>query len=338
MVYLIYPTDAELSSIAQTLVPRLEANRPIFRKFPIVNKDAHIIMWEQQDNYVGLQQIRGLGGMPPVVKPVGGKRYTMEPGIYGEFMAIDEVEMTLRRAYGTFADRIDITDLVMERQRQLLGRRYDRIEQILWTLVTTGTFSITGPTGAILYTDSYTFQTYNASSWGTPGTATPLADFRAVQLKARGYSVDFGAPAEAWMNRVTANKLLVNTNTADLYGRRTDGLATANSIGAVNTLLTGEGLPNIVVYDNGYLDDSGTFVPYIADDVVIVFGRRTDGAQIGQYTMTRNANNDGFAAGAYMKVVDNKDREVPRLVQVHDGHNGGVELHFPSAICVMDVS
>jgi hypothetical protein len=53
--------------------------------------------------------------------------------------------------------------------------------------------------------------------------------------------------------------------------------------------------------------------------------------------MVRNANNPGLAPGAYMKIVDNGDRAVPRLIQVHDGHNGGPALLYPSAIVVMTV-
>jgi hypothetical protein len=52
--------------------------------------------------------------------------------------------------------------------------------------------------------------------------------------------------------------------------------------------------------------------------------------------MTRNANNPGAAPGAYQKVVDNTD-DVPRTVIVHDGHNGGPVVYYPSAICVMTV-
>ena len=338
MTTLIYPTNAELTEIAQNLIPRLAANRPIFQKFPLKDVDAHLIMWEQEDNYVGLQQIRGMNGAPPRVSQVGLKRYQMEPGIYGEFMTIDEFEITARRAFGTFATAVDITDLVMRRQRQLLQRRLDRIEYILWTLVTAGTFSVSGPGGAVLQTDSYSFQTYNGSAWATVATATPLADLRAVQLKGRGYSVDFGPSAEVWMNRVTYNNMIANENANDLYGRRISGFGTINNLTDLNNLLTRDGLPSVVVYDQGYLNDSGTFVPYLSDTAPIVFGKRTDGAPIGAYAMTRNANNPGLAPGAYMRVIDRGEEQVPRLIEVHDGHNGGPEISFPSAVVTMDVS
>lgn len=332
-----YPTNPDLQLIAQDKLPNLVTGRPIFQILPIRNVDADIVMWDQVDNYLGLQQIRGLNGAPQRVKRIGGKRYLMQPGVYGEYAVIDEVEITRRRPFGTFSGAIPIDDLVMQAQDQLLGRRLDRIEKIGWDLLTTGTFSVAGPDGLTYQTDTFSLQTFSAgTAWSTAATSTPLADFRAVQLLSRGHSVDFGARAKAYMNRVTANNMIKNTNAADLGGRRTNGLASVNSLPDINGILLGEGLPQVEIFDGGYLDDSGTFQPFIANAKVVVVGARTDGAAIGEYQMTRNANNPGAAPGAYMKVVDNVDT-VPRLIEVHDGHNGGPAIYFPSAVVVMSV-
>jgi hypothetical protein len=37
-----------------------------------------------------------------------------------------------------------------------------------------------------------------------------------------------------------------------------------------------------------------------------------------------------------MKVVDDANR-VPRTIEVHDGHNGGIAFFWPSAVVVMTV-
>jgi len=334
----VFPTSAELREIAADYLPNVVAARPIFDVFPIREVDQSLIMWEQQDNYTGLQQVRGLDGQPPKISKLGLKRFSMRPGVYGEFSLIDEEELTERRAYGSFATGISIDDLVLREQRRLLGRRLDRIESITWTLLSTGTFAIPGPAGAILHTDSYTMQTYAATvPWATSATATPLADLRAVQLRSRGHAVDFGPGATAWMNQITANRLFTNTNNADIYGRRTAGLGTYNSEAQLNLLFAGDGLPQIRIYDRGYIDETLTFQPFIPDNVVIVVGKRTDGAPIGEFLMTRNANNPGLAPGAYMQVVDSFDDGPPRQIAVHDGFNGGITLVFPSAIVRMNV-
>lgn len=336
---LIYPTSAELDLIAQDLLPRLTAARPIFARFPMVAHDAAMVLWEQEDNYTGLQQVRGMNGAPPRVNRVGLKRYASQPGIYGEYLPLDERTLTERRQYGTFGTPVDVQDLVADAQRQLLQRRLDRVESIIWTLLTTGTFAVTGPSGAVLATDSYTTQTFSAAiNWSSQATSTPLADMRAIQLKHRGHSVDFGVGAEAYINRVTLNQFLSNTNAADLGGRRGAGLSTINGPEQLNQLLAMDDLPTLVVYDQGYLDDTSTFQPFIPDGDVVVIGRRADNAPIGEYQLLRNANNPGMGPGPYMKVIDTEEREVPRSVQVHDGHNGGPAIRFPSAVVAMSVS
>jgi hypothetical protein len=337
-----YPTNLELQAVAQDKIPNLIANRPIFSILPIINKDALNLRWEQRDNYVGLQQIRGKNGPPIRVKRIGGKGYIMEPGVYGEFTVIDEQELLERRPWGQFDGAISIDDLVMEGQDQLLGRRLDRIEKIGWDLLTTGTFSVAGPDGAVLQTDSFSLQTFAAGvAWSTPATATPLANFRAVQLLSRGHSVSFGAGSKAYMNRVTFNNMIANTNASDIAGRRTSGLNTVLNLSEVNSVLLGEDLPQVEVFDGGYQDDSNTFQPFIPNAKVVVIGNRTDNSPLGEYRMVRNVNNLGMAPGAYMEVIDRGEngpgRQIPRTIEVHDGHNGGPVIYFPSAVVIMSV-
>lgn len=332
----VYPSNSALQAVAQELLPRLEQQRPVFEFFPIRSVDDYILQWEQADNFTGLQQVRGLNGDPNRVKPLGSKRYLMEPGVYGEFALIDERQLTTRRPFGQWTGAIDISDLVLEKQNQLLVRRLDRIEQICWTLLTTGTFAVADGS-AVLHTDSYTTQAFAAGvAWGTAATSTPLADFRAMQLLSRGYSVNFGASARAYMNRTTFNQLLSNTNAADLGGRRVTGLQTVNGPDALNSVMAADDLPQIVIYDQGYLDDTGTFQLFIPNNKVILIGSRRDGDPVGEYRMVRNVNNEGMAPGPYMKTIDRTD-VVPRSIEVHDGHNGGPVLFHPAAIVVATV-
>lgn len=342
MTAFAFPTAAELALIEQDKIPRLTQDRIGFQLMPLRDVDSHVLAWEQLDNYTGLQQVRGLDGHPPRVKRLGGKRFIMEPGVYGEFTTIDELELTTRRQYGTWGAPINIDDLVMGAQDHLLGRRLDRIEFIVWTLIVTGTFSVAGPSGAVIHTDAYTTQTYTAAvTWATAATATPLANLRDVQLLSRGRSVDFGAGAMAIMNRTTFNSLAANTNANDLAGRFTVLQNTVRSPNSINMILTGEGLPNIVVYDEGYIDEAGTFQLFVPNNRVVMVGRRLSGAPIGEYRMTRNVNNPGMAPGSYTAVIDRgaegSGRIVPRIIEVHDGHNGGPALYHPGSIVVMTV-
>lgn len=332
----VYPTATELRVIEQDKLPRLMQDRPIFRHFPIVSVNNHILQWEQKDNYTGLQQLRGLGGAPQRVNRVGGKRFMAEPGAYGEFVTLDEQELTRRREWGSFDRPVDVTDLVTEAQDHLLGRRIDRCEVIGWNCAR-GTFSVSGPNG-IVHTDSFTIQTYTASvPWSTVATATPIRDFRAVALLARGHSVSFGRQATAYMNRTTVNNLLNNTNANDVGGKRVPGSINILELAQLNKVLLDNDLPQIEVYDETYLDEDGTPQLYIPNGEVLVFGNRPGGQPLGEYRMTRNANNPGMAAGPYTKIIDTLDREVPRRIEVHDGHNGGPVIFFGSGVVKMSV-
>ena len=333
-----FPTAAELMEVEQDLLPRLMEGRDIFDLFPIEERDTDVLLWDQRDNYKGLQQVRGLNGEPPRVKPVGHKRYRMEPGTYGEFTLIDEAELTRRAAIASFTDFISVDDLVAEQQELLLQRRLDRMEQVGWTLLSTGTFSVLGPSAAVLHTDTYTTQTFTAAvPWATVATATPLADFRSVQLLARGHSVSFGADATAYMNRVTYNSFISNQNANDLYGRRQAGFGTFNNITSVNELLTGDDLPGIKIYDHGYLNDAGTFTLFIPNNKVVVVGKRQGSKGLGSWRLTRNVNDLEDGVGPYMRVIDRGETQIPRRIEVHDGMSGGIVLHFPSSIVVATV-
>lgn len=330
----VYPTAIRLQQVAAENAPRLMAGRVIFDIMPIVNVEDDVLAWEQRDNFTGLQAIRGLNGEPPRVKHTGGKRYLAEPGYYGEYEMIDERELTRRRAWGNLAGGVvDATDLVLDRQEKLQARELDRQEQIGWASIQ-GTYSVADGT-SVLATDTWAPQTFSAGvPWATVATATPLADLRAVQLKARGFSVDFGTRATAYMNRTTMNNMLGNTNPADLGAQRAVSFSPLIGEGELNQRLGAAGLPGIMPYDQGYIDDTGTFQLFIPNNKVYVVGARLDGDPICEYRVTRNASLDGRSGSYSFAKVDD---EPPMNIRVHRGHNGGPVILHAAAIVVMTV-
>jgi len=336
----IYPTNLELSLIEQDLLPVLINDDPVFTHFPITKVDSHELAWEAYDSFRGLQGVRGLNGDPTRVQAIGARRFKMEPGVYGEFAIIDEHTLTARRPMGQFTGPVNITDLVREKQDQLLNREINRIRTVIWTLLSTGTFSVLGVDGQIMHTDRYQLQTAVSSvPWNVPANATPLADFRAVQLLSRGTSCQFDSGATAYMNRTTFNWLVTNTNVNDIAGRRVTGLLSPLNKEEINKILLGEGLPQVEIYDDGYYDDNGVFQLFIPDHTVVVIGRRTNGSRLGEYRMTRNANNPNMEPGSYINVVDSitTGNPVPRTIAVHRGHNGGPVIFHPNGVVVMSV-
>jgi hypothetical protein len=348
-----YPTNFELQQIEPDLVARGAAGRLGLDIMPVRNVNAGEVRWTQQDNFYGLQALRGLDGAPTRVQRIGTKTYSYEPGVFGEFIDITETELTRRAGYAPVGTPIDIADMIVDADQQLINREFDRIEATIWSLLTTGTFSIKldGPTGTqVGFSDTFAIQTFTAGvAWATSATATPIVNFQAVQQlgQAAGHSVDLGAGAVAYMNSVTSNRMLNNANAADLSGRRITAGNTPNNLADVNRYFAAQNLPQMQVYDNGYQStitvgaSVGPFVKFIPDGKVVVVGKRTSGAQVGNYVKTRNASN-GLMPGSYAYTLDrangvNAERRTPANIERHRGHNGGPILLFPGAVVVMNV-
>lgn len=338
----IYPTSRQLREIAPEKIINLRRDRPTFRLFPVRERQEWRLEWQQRDNYRGFQQLRGLNGQPSYVRMVGWKRFSQEPGVFGEFMDVDEAEMTMRAAtYDITAEGrpVNISDLVTERQDYLAVRETDLIEWMSWALMLNGTFSLLGPTGARF---AATFPTQSAmlSDWSVHNTAAIIADLLGLKLLARGKSVNFGAGAELFVNAISSSHVVLNNNPADLGGVRTAGNAgnlfrvgTPITLEDANRIFTAQGVATIVEYDEAYNRESdGALVFWIPDDTGVLVGRRTNGDPVGEYHMVRNINNPNNAAGRYTKVIDTLDREVPRSISVHAGHNGGHVFFYPSAV------
>ena len=336
-----YPQNRELQAIAPAKIARASANRVGLQIMPIRGVNAAIIQWDQKDNYFGLQQLRGLDGRPSSVKPVGQKRYSYEPGVYGEFEVITETELTIRAPFNNPDVVIPVDDLVTDRQDQLIVRELDRIEYCVWTLLTTGTISVPLPGGAIGFQATFPIQTYTAAvPWATVATAAPIKDYRNLKTMGRGLGVQFGAGATSYMNTTTATNMLSNTNAADLAGRRVVAGNTLDTSEAVNRFLTSNGAPGIVEYDEGYYDDTNTFQLFVPNNKVVVIGQRAQGQKIGEYVKTFNRVAGGPTS--YSFTVDrvngrNGEKVVPPNMEVHQGHNGGPVIYYPGSVVVMTV-
>lgn len=346
----IYQTNYVLQEIDADLMARGREGRVGLDIFPETPKNAAQVRWIQTDNYFGLQQMRGLNGQPSHVQRLGNKQYVYEPGYYGEFELIDEQEL-VTRAGGAPLDTtpIDVGDLVAAADAQLIQREYDRKEWLAWQALQ-GTVNVTiGGVNGIqrAYSDTYAVQTYSATvPWGTTATATPITNFQGVQQLQVGHSVDFGPGATAYMNQVTANRLLNNSNSADFGGRRTQYGATINNVTDVGSYWQAQGLPRIVIYDAGIqptaTSTAAQYQKFIADGKVIVIGKRPGGARVGEMQLTRNAMNPNLAPGSYRFMKDyangvNAPKEVPPRIEIHRGWNGGPAVLYPSAIVVMSV-
>lgn len=342
MATFTFHNTATTIQIANDLVVSMTMDDPIFKIFPIRRRNTMNLRWEIKDNYAGLMKLRGLGGEPTSIPRIGANLYETRPGVYGEFGTVDEEELTARAKNVENLDvRVDVSDLIGDIQTHLLTRQINRVRALLWTLALTGSYSVALPQGGIGHTDSYSITTATVSPlWSSTTTATPLKNLRDLQpTYGRGNSTNFGTGATLWMNSLTANYLLSNTNAADLGGKREAAGSTVDDLPGINKILLGQGAPQIMVYDEGYLNDSGTFTLFIPDGKVLVVGQRPAGETPGEFMMVYNAVSKG--AGEYAVVIDKTDgpaREIPPKIEVHAGFNGGPAMTRPSQILVLTVA
>lgn len=342
------PTNADLMEVEQEVLPVLTQDDELFSIFPLESEDADILEWEQEDTYTGIMSVRGLNGQPGRVKNTGSKKWQVEPYYAGDFCEADEKEMTKLRRLGTYAEPDDIDDIVGRLFKKLLTREMNLFRKVIADFLTTGTYTVLSQNGQTMKTDSFSITTATASPlWSTAATSTPLADIRNILAGVIGYDYSFGPDAMILMNTITWNYMIANTNAADLYGRRTEGLGTFNNMGAVNELLAGDGLPKIKIYDKCWFTDAGVKTFFIPTGKVVILGKRASGKKLGGLVRTRNANNPEVGPNSYNWVVDPFQfaqgnvipaSNFPRKIQVHRGHNAALRVPFPRGVCVLTVS
>lgn len=336
-----YPMTKRLEEIEQVLLPKLTIDSPLFTFFPFDSDDSHLLEWEQEDDYTGLAQLRGYNGLPLSVSMVGSKRYRSEPGVYGEFIALDEEILTRRRRQATYGGGpASYNDLIGKAFKKLLTRRLNLIEKIGWDLLISGAFSVAHPVTGWTYTGSYTPPQFTPNplwSLANRATAEPLAGMRTYRDYGLGQSVNFGASAKQWMNSATARTILANTNPNDLGGRLIGGGNTVNSLDNVNQILLQNDIPPIAIYDGGWKNDAGVFQYFLPTGKGLVVGKRSGGAAIGKYRYTQNVNSPNAAPAPYSRVITKGPNvQIPLAIEVHDGHNGGPLIQFPGAIIVVN--
>lgn len=355
---LIYPNAITQRRINQDLMADQEKDDVTLKLLPVQNEDTHFVRWYQLDNYYGIMAMRGLDGSPSKVQQVGDSSYIYEPGVYGELIQVTERDILTRANPLNLNTAIPITEWTTMLTKQLVQRRYDRMRYNIWQLLGTGTLNIplNGPAGSATYQDTYSIQTYTpAIPWSSLTTATPIQNLQYVQQLQVGHSVDMGSRAVAYMNQVTANYMLNNSNAADFGGRRTQYGATLNNMPDAENYFGAQNLPKPTIFDDGFqpyplqgpeTNPAVQFMKFIPNGLVIIIGYRTNGDPVGRFKKTLQAmapGQQGYTSGDYSFIVDtatgtNGPVSVPPMLAVHAGFNGGPVLEYPSSVVAMTVA
>lgn len=317
----------KIRELARLYLPRALNERELIKLFPMTNVNETELIYERRQVMTGLQNARGLGGQPGPVKKEGVDQFRVAPGYYGDYYQVDERELINLREAGKW-DSFENYEAQAARGTTRLTQRFlDRVEYSIAQTITTGGFTANDARGREVTRDIFNVPSYTPSTlFSDLSNSTPLNYFRdLIPTLELGKSVSF-QKGFILCSRPSANMILKNQNAADLNGRRLQYGQTVNNIEDFNKLLISNDLPPLLVYDAGYYSDppgsAPTFNRFIANGYYVLVGRRTDGEQLGEYRMTRAAQNDGGAPGEWYQVEDRRSKSVPEVL-MRMGHNGG---------------
>jgi hypothetical protein len=344
------PTNIELQGattlkqVASLLIQRDMAKSKLLKLFPVVKYNETELVFERMQVAVGQQHARGDGGPTGPVPKRGVDQMKVVPSKFGDHFVITEDEFIGLREIGDIskfmADDKKISQAVVDMTDRYIVRLHTNIANMLMN----GTYSVFDATGRERDRLIYSIPQY------TPGTlfddfaaSTPMKYIRDLIPKLElGVSVNFRS-GSILCSRPTANLVLNNANAADIFGKRREVGATFNSIDDVNKLLLANDLPQFEIVEDGYYPgpvQSGkpsNFTRFLTNGKMVLIGAREDGAPIGDYRLTRAAQNANSGPGEWYTVEDNRQRS-PWGMILSMGHNGGPVPYYPEGIAVINAA
>lgn len=235
----------------------------------------------------GMTPPTGLNDPSPIHTPPLVKSMSFTNQEWREKVIIDREKMAVLRQPGSKLDQLWAEEYMIERMINLNARLETRFEWMRWQPLT-GKLVIPATATKPSFTIDYGVPANNKPTasvlWSNTATADPLKDLDDWILRFRGS----GARAV----KVIANKkvdtyLKQNEKIRDLL-KNTHGknIVTADSLATIiDQNLNGL---QYEVYDGGYIDETGTFLPFIPDNAVIIVGQGVTGSMMDLVTSPNN--------------------------------------------------
>lgn len=348
MITYRFPTNVSLTEVVQEYIIEREKLLGL-TLMPLVSRDTQFIEWDELDSELGATAPHNMNADPKVAGRPGMKTHRFSPLFFKETDVLKESDMLMPRQAGTLGGTLDLSAEIARIAKARADRNFLRVESTIWQTLK-GNLVI--DENGVKVDEDYPVQTQNALvDWDEFATATPLADFNAMKLKYRGTGASFGG-AKAYMNQTTANWLLANQNAADMKGYQNQNyLNLTYTIEEVNKILAGRGLPQIVVYDEGYYDSDGDFQLFLGDGEVVVIGKRPAGQSIGDWIMTPSLHHAAMGPNSFgfFSIIEVNGQPNPGAVTIAEigagknpkieitgGVYGGPRLIFPRTVINFD--
>lgn len=342
------PTTIEMQGaikvklLADLYLPRAMESRELLKIFPMNKVNETDLIYERRQIQTGLQYARGVDGKTNPVKKWGTDQYRVSPGYYGDHWTITESELVNLREPGSWEQFESVSAHVARGTEHLVKRFLDRCEYSIAQILTTGSYSAGNVEGAEKHNDIFSVDQYTPSTlFSDEANSIPLTYLRnLVATLELGKSVNF-RKGFMLMSRPTVNLILKNSNAADLNGVRLQYGSTIKNVDDLNDLMLSNDLPPVKVYDAGYYADppgtAPTFNRFITNGKIVMVGVRDDGEQVGEYRLTRAAQNGSSAPGEWYTVEDRTQKSPPQII-LAAGHNGGPVAYYPEGIAIVNAA
>ncbi len=310
------------------------------------------VRWDELDTDRGMTAPHEMGSDTRIDKRPGMKTREYTPIPFKESDVLHEGEILRSREMGTLGNVLNLDREVARITKARLDKTRIRMEWLRWQTLR-GSISVNE--NGVVVSETFPIQSHDVSvDFDELATATPLKEYNAVKLKFRTTGAS-AMGAKAYMNSKTANWHLENQNAADLKGFQNSNFVNLSySIEELNKVMAARGLPELVVYDEGYIDENGTFQLFIPDGEVIVVGKRPGGQKVGDWCSTPSMHRlkNGVWAPGYFSILKANNKpsvgsmtlslaelgadENPRL-KITGGIYGGTRLIYPRSVVKMNV-
>lgn len=316
-----FPNPRVLESMVQALKPDPADFYLMSKEAPIKPHPTETIEWWEELPIVGRTAAYTLDTDPKVRKKRGGNHHLERTSYWKDTAILDESDF-LRvgdmMRFDSLAGRQLITNHIVEGDTLLNAR----IESLIADAMVLGKVTINENNIKreidYGYVDGYNKVTAGVS-WDDP-QANIVGNLQSWIRKFRGF-VKRGV--RIVMNGVTAEAMMENQKVLNLF-RQSDmakELGRDNFPAVVMKLVGSSLVTSVMIYDEGYLDDSGVFQPFIPDGKVLILGTPPNGESIGNFITTPNLTNGmngNPKPGKILGVIDKTDDpERPRYKTVH---------------------
>ena len=270
------------------------------------------IQWDEYGPIVGMTGAHTLDADPANVTMPVLNSFQEFPMYFKEKSMLKESDMLNIRTAGSLGNKDAARKAVAELVLNINARLDVRLEWLRWQAMM-GSITLTAAADGVARVQTYNVLTPATASplWSSTTTADPISD---LQTWIAGFRGNGTGKVSVWYNRTTSNLLSKNSIVRDLL-KQSINLDKVNSdnVGEFIGMSLAGGIGSMNLYDEGYVNSSGVFTPFIPDGKVIMVSNPPMGQKRGGVQFVPSLHNGGLdpRPGRFSMVLDYLQKENP---------------------------